>query len=158
MPRYGYSTRQSGPPPRDHITEYRPAICRGNAMGNTNLWRFFTLPGAAKLYKYGWEIPVFSPVGGTNEAAHILSSWEAGRRYGAQTRRNEHFSKPKEVSNMAVSALRNPRLHGDVQPPTGEKRRCMTGGGGAPRPLPPAGWVGLYQGGPGGDPRRWWGG
>ena len=23
MPRYGYSTRQSGPPPRDHITEYR---------------------------------------------------------------------------------------------------------------------------------------
>jgi len=41
MPRYGYSTRQSGPPPRDHITEYRPAICRGNAMGNTNLWRFF---------------------------------------------------------------------------------------------------------------------
>ena len=64
MPRYGYSTRQSGPPPRDHITEYRPAICRGNAMGNTNLWRFF-MPcrGYAKLYEYGWEIPCFFACG-----------------------------------------------------------------------------------------------
>lgn len=74
MPRYGYSTRQSGPPPRDHITEYRPAICRGNAMGNTNLWRFLCpAAGTQNCMKTGGKSPYFSPVGGANEAAHILS-------------------------------------------------------------------------------------
>ena len=74
MPRYGYSTRQSGPPPRDHITEYRPAICRGNAMGNTNLWRFLCPAGGTQnCMKTGGKSPYFSPVGGANEAAHILS-------------------------------------------------------------------------------------
>ena len=73
MPRYGYSTRQSGPPPRDHITEYRPAICRGNAMGNTNLWRFLCPAGGTQnCMKTGGKSPYFSPVGGANEAAHIL--------------------------------------------------------------------------------------
>ena len=74
MSRYGYSTRQSGPPPRDHITEYRPAICRGNAMGNTNLWRFLCPAGGTQnCMKTGGKSPYFSPVGGANEAAHILS-------------------------------------------------------------------------------------
>ena len=74
MPRYGYSTRQSGPPPRDHITEYRPAICRGNAMGNTNLWRFLCPAGGTQnCMKTGGKSPYFSPGGGANEAAHILS-------------------------------------------------------------------------------------
>ena len=74
MPRYGYSTRQSGPPPRDHITEYRPSICRGNAMGNTNLWRFLCPAGGTQnCMKTGGKSPYFSPVGGANEAAHILS-------------------------------------------------------------------------------------
>ena len=74
MPRYGYSTRQSGPPPRDLITEYRPAICLGNAMGNTNLWRFLCpAAGTQNCMKTGGKSPYFSPVGGANEAAHILS-------------------------------------------------------------------------------------
>ena len=74
MPRYGYSTRQSGPPPRDHITEYRPAICLGNAMGNTNLWRFLCpAAGTQNCMKTGGKSTYFSPVGSANEAAHILS-------------------------------------------------------------------------------------
>ena len=32
MPRYGYRACQAGPAPLDHTTEYRPDICRGNAM------------------------------------------------------------------------------------------------------------------------------
>ena len=85
MPRYGYSTRQSGPPPRDHITEYRLSICRGNAMGNTNLWRFF-MPcrGHAKLYENGWEIPLFFACGrryrGANPPKRTLFKTEE-RRY-----------------------------------------------------------------------------
>ena len=35
-----------------------------NAIGNTNLWRFF-MPcwGHPKLYEYGWEIPCFFACG-----------------------------------------------------------------------------------------------
>ena len=80
-------------------TEYRPAICRGNAIGYTNLWRFF-MPcrGCMKLYEYGWEIPCFFACGRRKAKPPIsFPSWEDGRSdTGAKIRRNEHFSKPKE--------------------------------------------------------------
>ena len=85
-------------PPRDHITEYRPAICRGNAMGNTNLWRFF-MPcrGYAKLYEYGWEIPCFFACGRRKRGRpYPFPHGRPGGDMGAQTRRNEHFSKSTE--------------------------------------------------------------
>ena len=81
-------------------------------MGNTNLWRFF-MPcrGHAKLYEYGWEIPCFLPVGGANEAAHILSLM-GGRaviwgRKPAET--NTFQNRRKEVSNMAVFRIEKTR-------------------------------------------------
>lgn len=112
MPRYGYSTRQSGPPSRDHITEYRPAICRGNAMGNTNLWRFLCpAAGTQNCMKTGGKSPYFSPVGGANEAAHILSLM--GGRAAIQGRNpaetNAFQNRGKEVSNMAVFRIEKTR-------------------------------------------------
>ena len=112
MPRYGYSTRQSGPPPRDLITEYRPAICLGNAMGNTNLWRFLCpAAGTQNCMKTGGKSPYFSPVGGANEAAHILSLM--GGRAAIQGRNpaetNAFQNRGKEVSNMAVFRIEKTR-------------------------------------------------
>ena len=47
--------------------------------------------------KTGGKSPVFSPVGGANEAAHILfPHGRPGGDTGAQNHRNEHFSKPTE--------------------------------------------------------------
>ena len=43
-------------------------------MGNTNLWRFLCPAGGTQnCMKTGGKSPYFSPVGGANEAAHILS-------------------------------------------------------------------------------------
>ena len=67
-------------------------------MGNTNLWRFLCPAGGTQnCMNTGGKSPVFSPVGGANEAAHILSLMGGpGSGTGAQNHRNEHFSKPKE--------------------------------------------------------------
>ena len=98
MPRYGYRACQSGPAPLDHTTEYRPAICRGDAIGNTNLWRFF-MPcrGRLKLYEYGWEIPCFFACERRKRSRpYPFPHGRTGGNTGAQNHRNEHFSKPKE--------------------------------------------------------------
>ena len=69
-----------------------------NAIGNTNLWRFF-MPcwGHPKLYENGWEIPCFFACGRRKRSRPY--SFPHGRPdgdTGAQNHRNEHFSKPKE--------------------------------------------------------------
>ena len=94
----------------------------------------------------GGKSPVFSPVGGANEAAHILSLMGGpGSGTGAQNHRNEHFSKPKEggIQYGGIPHLENPRLHGDVKPsPAGQVALVESGGTSLPHALP-AGGVGL---------------
>ena len=108
MPRYGYRGLSIGASPLDHTTEYRPAICRGNAIGNTNLWRFLCPAGGAQnCMKTGGKSPYFSSVGGANEAAHIL-----GRAViqGRKTTETSTFqNQRKEVSNMAVFRIEKTR-------------------------------------------------
>ena len=83
-----------------------------NAIGNTNLWRFF-MPcwGHQNCMKTGGKSPVFSPVGGANEAAHILSLM--GDRTVIQGRKttetNTFQNQRKEVSNMAVFRIEKTR-------------------------------------------------
>lgn len=69
-----------------------------NAIGNTNLWRFF-MPcwGHPKLYENGWEPPCFFACGRRKRSRPY--SFPHGRPdgdTGAQNHRNEHFSKPTE--------------------------------------------------------------
>ena len=83
-----------------------------NAIGNTNLWRFF-MPcwGHQNCMKTGGKSPVFSPVGGANEAAHILSLM-GGRTViqGRKTTETNTFqNQRKEVSNMAVFRIEKTR-------------------------------------------------
>ena len=61
--------------------------------------------------KTGGKSPVFSPVGGANEAAHILSLM-GGRAViqGRKTTKTNTFqNQRKEVSNMAVSCMSSSR-------------------------------------------------
>ena len=83
-----------------------------NAIGNTNLWRFLCPAGGTQnCMKTGGKSPVFSPVGGANEAAHILSLM-GGRTViqGRKTTETNTFqNRRKEVSNMAVFRIEKTR-------------------------------------------------
>ena len=83
-----------------------------NAMGYTNLWRFLCPAGGTQnCMKTGGKSPVFSPVGGANEAAHILSLM-GGRTViqGRKTTETNTFqNRRKEVSNMAVFRIEKTR-------------------------------------------------
>lgn len=88
-----------------------PFFCP-NAIGNTNLWRFLCPAGGTQnCMKTGGKPPVFSPVGGANEAAHILSLM-GGRTViqGRKTTETNTFqNQRKEVSNMAVFRIEKTR-------------------------------------------------
>ena len=50
-----------------------------------------------KLYEYGWEIPCFFACGRRKRSRpYPFPHGRPGGDTGAQPRRNEHFSKPKE--------------------------------------------------------------
>lgn len=81
-------------------------------MGNTNLWRFLCpAAGTQNCMKTGGKSPYFSPVGGANEAAHILSLM--GGRAAIQGRNpaetNTFQNRGKEVSNMVVFRIEKTR-------------------------------------------------
>ena len=61
--------------------------------------------------KTGWKSPVFSPVSGANEAAHIFSlmGGQAVIQGHKTTETNTFQNQRKEVSNMAVFRIEKTR-------------------------------------------------
>src|SRR5699024_3352650 len=130
MPRYGYRACQSGSAPLDHTTEYRPAICRGNAIGNTNLWRFF-MPcrGHPKLFENGWEIPCFFVCGRRKRGRPYISTIPGGLR----TKQRSLQSRPSRKSGKCGRKSKKPKRKraapttGSIQGSTGRETLKSSG-------------------------------